>query len=87
MARYFKEKNLPKELSHFVKVEEKNGNADLLHVEDSITGFILWTETVKTDKQAPLYVRDKEEFSGTRKEVFDKNFKLINDKIKKIWKK
>jgi len=39
------------------------------------------------EKKEKTYLEDKQEFSTIKKETFDKGFKLINDKLKKLWKK
>lgn len=86
MVRYFKEKGLTKNETHLVKLDVKDGVATALHIEQDHS-LRIYDEEMLVEKKEKTYLEDKEEFSTIKKETFDKCFKLINDKLKKLWKK
>jgi len=86
MARYFKEKGLIKNETHLVKLDVKDGVATALHIEQD-RSLRIYDEKIFVEKKEKTYLEDKEEFSTIKKETFDKGFKLINDNLKKLWKK
>lgn len=88
MTRYYKEKNLNKGEVHLIKVDDHDkGTLKLLRITDTMYSTSVEIETLVHNRNEKHFFHDKAEFSATKKEVFDKNFKLINDKFKKLWKK